>query len=90
MGNLQFSAGRMVIYVCLVVFALLYLMPLYVMITTSLKDIEEIRQGPPSHCPTHRPCMLGSRLGEVHAPEANARDWLPFSLIAYGSSFRQS
>jgi len=44
-GNLKFSAGRMAIYVCLVVFALLYLMPLYVMITTSLKDIEEIRQG---------------------------------------------
>ena len=45
MGNLQFSAGRIAIYVCLLVFAVLYLMPLYVMITTSLKDIEEIRQG---------------------------------------------
>ena len=45
MGNLKFSAGRTAIYVCLLVFAILYLMPLYVMITTSLKDIEEIRQG---------------------------------------------
>ena len=45
MGNLKFSAGRIAIYVCLLVFAVLYLMPLYVMITTSLKDIEEIRQG---------------------------------------------
>ena len=45
MGNFQFSAGRVAIYVCLLVFAVLYLMPLYVMITTSLKDIEEIRQG---------------------------------------------
>jgi len=44
-GNSQFSAGRIAIYVCLLVFAVLYLMPLYVMITTSLKDIEEIRQG---------------------------------------------
>jgi glucose/mannose transport system permease protein len=44
-GNLKFSAGRTAIYVCLLVFAVLYLMPLYVMITTSLKDIEEIRQG---------------------------------------------
>ena len=45
MVNLKFSAGRIAIYACLVVFAALYLMPLYVMITTSLKDIEEIRQG---------------------------------------------
>ena len=45
MGNFQFSAGRVAIYVCLLIFAVLYLMPLYVMITTSLKDIEEIRQG---------------------------------------------
>jgi glucose/mannose transport system permease protein len=44
-GNLKLSAGRIAIYICLMVFALLYLMPLYVMITTSLKDIEEIRQG---------------------------------------------
>lgn len=45
MGNVQYSAGRIAIYICLLVFAGLYLMPLYVMITTSLKDIEEIRQG---------------------------------------------
>ncbi len=45
MGNLKFSAGRIAIYICLMVFALLDLMTLYVMITTSLKDIEEIRQG---------------------------------------------
>ena len=39
------SIGRYAIYACLMIFAFLYLMPLYVMITTSLKDIEEIRQG---------------------------------------------
>jgi glucose/mannose transport system permease protein len=33
------------IYLLLVAFALLYLAPLYVMITTSFKDIEEIRSG---------------------------------------------
>ena len=37
--------GRLSIYLLLFAFALLYLMPLYVMVTTSLKDIEEIRQG---------------------------------------------
>ena len=44
-GNFQFSAAAVAIYVCLLIFAVLYLVPLYVMITTSLKDIEEIRQG---------------------------------------------
>ena len=37
--------GRIAIYALLVVFAAVYLMPLYVMVMTSLKDIEEIRQG---------------------------------------------
>lgn len=45
MGNSSMSIGRYAIYACLMIFAFLYLMPLYVMITTSLKDIEEIRQG---------------------------------------------
>ena len=45
MGNSSMSIGRYAIYACLMIFAVLYLMPLYVMITTSLKDIEEIRQG---------------------------------------------
>jgi len=44
-GNSSMSIGRYAIYACLIIFAVLYLMPLYVMITTSLKDIEEIRQG---------------------------------------------
>ena len=39
------SLGRIAIYAVLIAFALVYLMPLYVMVTTSLKDIEEIRQG---------------------------------------------
>lgn len=41
----QFNFGRALIYGFLLIMALLYLTPLYVMITTSLKDIEEIRTG---------------------------------------------
>jgi glucose/mannose transport system permease protein len=37
--------GRAAIYALLFAFAAAYLMPLYVMVMTSLKDIEEIRQG---------------------------------------------
>ena len=37
--------GRLFIYALLALFALLYLTPLYVMLTTSFKDIEEIRSG---------------------------------------------
>ena len=37
--------GRIVIYALLVVFALYYLMPLFVMITTSLKTLDDIRTG---------------------------------------------
>ncbi|QGG81337.1 ABC transporter permease subunit [Litorivicinus lipolyticus] len=39
------SWQRGLIYAILLVFAAIYLVPLYVMLTTSLKDIEEIRQG---------------------------------------------
>ena len=45
MTDLQRCMGRLSIYLLLFAFALLYLIPLYVMVTTSLKDIEEIRQG---------------------------------------------
>ncbi|KPK32745.1 MAG: sugar ABC transporter permease [Betaproteobacteria bacterium SG8_40] len=37
--------GRIVIYALLVVFALYYLMPLFVMVTTSLKTLDDIRTG---------------------------------------------
>ncbi len=43
--NFSLSAGRAFIYALLVLFALVYLTPLYVMLTTSFKDIEEIRTG---------------------------------------------
>ena len=41
--NINF--GRAIIYFILFLFAFIYLAPLYVMFTTSLKDIEEIRSG---------------------------------------------
>lgn len=39
------SPARLFIYALLLVFAVVYLVPLYVMVVTSLKDIEEIRSG---------------------------------------------
>lgn len=39
------NIGRTLIYLILLFFAFIYLAPLYVMFTTSLKDIEEIRSG---------------------------------------------
>ena len=41
----KYNIGRAFIYLILLFFAFLYLAPLYVMFTTSLKDIEEIRSG---------------------------------------------
>lgn len=37
--------GRILIYIVLILFALYYLMPLFVMITTSLKTLDDIRAG---------------------------------------------
>ena len=37
--------GRVVVYALLIVFALYYLMPLFVMLTTSLKTLDDIRSG---------------------------------------------
>ena len=36
---------RVILYVLLTLFALYYLLPLFVMVTTSLKSLEEIRTG---------------------------------------------
>ena len=38
-------AGRIIVYSLLIVFALYYLMPLFVMVTTSLKTLDDIRSG---------------------------------------------
>jgi glucose/mannose transport system permease protein len=39
------AIGRVVIYTLLILFALYYLMPLFVMVTTSLKTLDDIRAG---------------------------------------------
>jgi len=44
-GNVKRIALRWLLYVLLCLFALYYLLPLFVMITTSLKSLEEIRTG---------------------------------------------
>ena len=44
-SNTSKIALRWLLYVLLGLFALYYLMPLFVMLTTSLKSLEEIRTG---------------------------------------------
>ncbi len=45
MGAAKFSFGRALVYTLLVLVALYYLMPLYVMLATSFKSLDEIRDG---------------------------------------------
>ncbi len=47
------NAGRVALYVFLVLSAAFFLMPLYVMVVTSLKDMAEIRQGEIFALPAH-------------------------------------
>ena len=44
-GTASRPAARVLLYLVLLLFALFYLAPLYVMIVTSLKSVDEIRQG---------------------------------------------
>ncbi|MES2935649.1 MAG: carbohydrate ABC transporter permease, partial [Pseudomonadota bacterium] len=46
-ANIQnkLAPGRVVLYVLLVLFALYYIAPLYVMLSTSFKSLDEIRSG---------------------------------------------
>lgn len=53
MSALRMNLGRGFIYALLIAFALVYLAPLYVMLVTSLKDIEEIRAGNLIALPEH-------------------------------------
>lgn len=41
----KFSVGRLALYLVLIVFAIYYLLPLYVMLANSFKPLAEIRQG---------------------------------------------
>ena len=40
-----FAPGRVLIYTLLIVTSIYYLIPLYVMVITSLKDLDQIREG---------------------------------------------
>ena len=57
-GSRGFSLGRIVLYAVLALFALFYLLPLFVMIVTSFKSLDEIR--------------LGDMLGLPQAPTTDA------------------
>ncbi len=52
-GGISERTGRIIIYTLLVLVALYYLAPLYVMITTSFKSLDEIRDGNLLSLPLH-------------------------------------
>ena len=61
----RMRSGRVLVYALLMLFALYYLMPLFVMVTTSLKTLDEIRGGNLLALPTANHVRgLGQGLGE--------------------------
>ena len=68
------AVGRVLVYSLLVLFALYYLMPLFVMLTTSLKTLDEIRAGNLLSLPrAASPSRPGPRPGAAPAPASTAR-----------------
>ncbi len=71
----RFSRNNIFIYGTLLLFSFYYLLPLYVMVGTSLKGMPEIRLGnvfsPP---PSRSLSNLGSRHGQRPAPASIATD----------------
>ncbi len=49
----RFTINRAMIYAVLILFALYFLFPIYVMVSTSLKDLDELRTGNMLTLPTH-------------------------------------
>ncbi|WP_185218871.1 carbohydrate ABC transporter permease [Paraburkholderia dinghuensis] len=49
----KMKLSRVVVYAALILFALYFLFPLYVMLSTSFKDIDQLRQGNMLTLPTH-------------------------------------
>ena len=41
----RISPGRIILYSVLLIAAVYYLLPMYVMIATSLKDLDQVREG---------------------------------------------
>ena len=64
--------GRIVVYTLLIVFALYYLMPLFVMITTSVKTLDDIRAGNLVALPAEITFDAWRKPGPAPAPECSA------------------
>ncbi len=77
------NLGRAFIYFILFLFAFIYLAPLYVMFSTSLKDIEEIRSGNLMALPLDPTFMLGKKLGQQLAQVVNVKDLLHIFGIVF-------
>ena len=89
MTDLQRCMGRLSIYLLLFAFALLYLMPLYVMVTTSLKDIEEIRQGNLLALPNAPSLYAWIKAWGSACTGSECQGLAPFFLTGYGLSSPQ-
>ena len=62
------KASRIILYSVLVVAAFYYLLPLGRMVMTSLKDLDDVRQGNILRCRCVQASMLGSRRGTAPVP----------------------
>jgi len=65
-SKFTFSPGRIFIYALLIFCALYYLAPLYVMLTTSVKSLDEIRSGNLLDFPRHPTFDAWQKPGVVH------------------------
>jgi glucose/mannose transport system permease protein len=70
--NLAWTPARIGVYGFLIVAALFFLLPLYVMLVTSVKPMEEIRLGTLFALPQHFTLEPGRRPGRRPAPAWNA------------------
>lgn len=70
---------RLVLWGILLLFALWFLAPLYVMVVTSLKDAEQVRSGTLLSLPTAPPCRPGPRPGAAPARAWSATACNPIS-----------
>jgi len=63
---------RAILWAALIIFALWYLGPLYVMVVTSLKDMEQVRGGNLMALPTHIGFGSWSKAWNARAPAPTA------------------
>ena len=72
-GRMTRVALRWGLYLLLFLLALYYLAPLFVMLTTSLKTLEEIRTGSLISLPGEVTLMLGQQHGRVPVQASNVK-----------------